>query len=189
MTEAHAPAPGRSQFGPLVEEFDARVDAVLEQLRGRPLVDEVFRRASDVGDFSMVWHVVNVTRGLIVRRPDQVVALAVALGVESLIVNQGVKRIFRRPRPTVEGDERMPVRRPLTSSFPSGHASAAAFNATLLTAIDRRRAPLWWALALIVGSSRAYVRIHHPSDVVGGLAVGVALGLIARRILRALGIR
>ena len=189
MRDTLDPAPGRSQFGPVVEEFDARVDALLEQLRGQPLVDAVFRRASDVGDFSLIWHVVNVTRGLIVRRPDQIVALAIALGAESLIVNQGVKRIFRRPRPTVEGDDRTPVRRPLTSSFPSGHASAAAFNATILTAFDRRRAPLWWALALIVGTSRAYVRIHHASDVVGGLVVGVGLGLIARRILRAMGIR
>ena len=188
MTDVPSPAPGRSQFGPFVEEFDARVDALLERLRGHPLVDQVFRRASDVGDFSLVWHVVNVTRGLIVRRPDQVVALAVALAAESLVVNQGVKRLFRRPRPTVEGDERTPVRRPMTSSFPSGHASAAAFNATVLTAFDRRRAPLWWALAMLVGTSRAYVRIHHASDVVGGAVVGIALGLIARRILRAMGI-
>ena len=47
-----------------------------------------------------------------------------------------------------EGDPRYPVRRPLTSSFPSGHASAAAFAAVVLTAWDgRRSAPLWWTVA------------------------------------------
>jgi membrane-associated phospholipid phosphatase len=32
-------------------------------------------------------------------------------------------------------------------------------------------------LAAIVAFSRAYVRIHHASDVVGGVVVGLAIGL------------
>ena len=113
--------------------------------------------------------------------------LAVLLGAESLLVNQGIKRLFRRSRPTVAGDVRYPVRRPVTSSFPSGHASAAAFNAVLLTGWDgRRSAPLWWGLAPGVATSRAYVRIHHPSDVVAGLATGAALGIGARQLLKRL---
>ena len=183
------PAAGRTKFGPLITEFDARSDALLEQVRGTRPVDVFFTAASHAGEFSLVWHVANVARGSVVRRPDQVVALALALGAESLLINQGLKRMFRRPRPTVEGDPRTPVRRPLTSSFPSGHASAAAFNATVLTAWDPKRAPLWWTLAGAVATSRVYVRLHHASDVVGGLVVGTALGLVARRVIRAAGIR
>jgi membrane-associated phospholipid phosphatase len=182
-------APGRTQFGPLITELDAWADAWLEQVRGTRAIDELFKRASDVGEFSLVWHVANVGRGAIGRRPDQVLALALALGAESLLVNQGLKRVFRRPRPTMEGDPRTPVRRPLTSSFPSGHASAAAFNATVLTGWDPKRAPLWWTLAAVVGTSRVYVRVHHASDVVGGFAVGTVLGLAARRVIRAAGVR
>ena len=109
--------------------------------------------------------------------------LALALGAESLLVNQGLKRLFRRPRPTVEGDPRYPVRRPPTSSFPSGHASAAAFTAVAAHGVGRPahrrrcggRSPPPWP------SSRAYVRIHHASDVVAGMAAGAVLGLGARR--------
>jgi undecaprenyl-diphosphatase len=122
------------------------------------------------------------------RRPDQVIGLAVALGVESLIVNQGIKRIFRRARPTISGDPRFDVREPSTSAFPSGHASAAAFTATILSAWDGKRSrPLWWALAAIVGTSRAYVRIHHASDVIAGAIVGAGLGAVATRVLRRTG--
>ena len=87
----------------------------------------------------MVWHAGSLLRGLIVRRPDQIVALAIGIGAESLIVNQGLKRIFRRTRPTADGDDRFDIRTPLTSSFPSGHASAAAFAATTLIGWDGRR--------------------------------------------------
>lgn len=181
-------APGLPRLRPAVHGFDRRADAALERLRDRPATDAVFRTASEVGDFSAVWHVLNIGRGVLVGRPDQVVALAAGLGLESLLVNQGVKRLFRRDRPTVTGDPRTPVRRPRTSSFPSGHASAAAFNATVLTGWDARRAPLWWGVAAVVGTSRVHVRIHHASDVVAGAALGTALGLVALRVTDRLGI-
>jgi undecaprenyl-diphosphatase len=41
--------------------------------------------------------------------------------------------------------------------------------------------PLYCAVAAVVASSRVYVKIHHPSDVVAGALVGIALARIARR--------
>ena len=179
--------PSDDALGP-VARFDRWADDALERWRGHPVADVVFTSASRLGEFSLVWHVANAARGLTdPRRAHQVPVLAVLLGAESLLVNQGLKRVFRRSRPTVAGDARYPVRRPITSSFPSGHASAAAFNAVVLTGWDgRRSAPLWWGLALVVATSRAYVRIHHPSDVVAGLATGAALGIGARQLLKRL---
>jgi membrane-associated phospholipid phosphatase len=176
------------QHSDAVRRFDEWVDDALERMRGNPVADTVFTTASWLGEFSLVWHVANVARGLTGgARARQVPVLAALLGVESLVVNQGLKRLFRRPRPTISGDPRYPIRRPVTSSFPSGHASAAAFNAVLLTGWDgRRSAPLWWGLALVVATSRAYVRIHHPSDVAAGLATGAVLGLAARQLVRRL---
>ena len=177
--------PGQSQFGPRVDDFDERADHLLEQLRGHPLADRLFRSASHVGDFSLIWHLLGITRGIARRRPDQVIVLAALLGVESLVVNQGVKRLFRRPRPTQTGDARLPVRQPSTSAFPSGHASSAAFAASILASWDGRRwAPFWFAVAAVVGTSRAYVRIHHASDVVGGALVGLLLAALARPLTR-----
>jgi undecaprenyl-diphosphatase len=179
--------PGQADFGPHVRAFDDLADSLLEQLRGHPRADQLFTAASHAGDWSAIWHLLSLVRGLARGRPDQVIALAAAIGAESLIVNQGVKRLFRRPRPTTSGDDRFDVRTPSTSAFPSGHASAAAFAAVTLIGWDGRRwAPLWISLATIVGVSRAYVRIHHASDVVGGAVVGLVLGAIARPVLRRL---
>jgi membrane-associated phospholipid phosphatase len=179
--------PGQGHLGPQVDAFDRRVDELLEQLRGNPIADRVFTTASHVGDFSLVWHGIGLIRAVVKGRPDQVVVLTVMLGAESLIVNQGVKRLFRRERPTTTGDERLLVRRPTTSSFPSGHASSAAFAAMVLSGWDGPRlGMIWWKVAAIVGISRAYVRIHHGSDVVVGALVGSLLGMVGRRIARRL---
>ena len=177
--------PGQGAFGPAVHSFDQRVDALLEHVRGNPVTDRLFTTASHVGEFSLIWHAISVTRGLVKGRRDQVIVLAAMIGLESLIVNQGIKRLFKRTRPTPAGDEGLEVRAPVTSSFPSGHASAAAFASTMLASWDGRRwGGLWYSLAGIVGLSRAYVRIHHASDVVGGLIVGRLLALAGRRIAR-----
>lgn len=177
-----------SHFPALVEAFDARVDGWLEHLRGHAVTDVVFPIASELGDFSLIWQLLNAGRGTLSdREADASLLFAALLGLESLTVNQGIKRAFRRRRPTEAGDPRYPVRRPSTSSFPSGHASAAFFAATIFIARDgRRAAPPWLALASIVATSRAYVRIHHPSDVVAGAAVGALLGQGALRVLRQL---
>lgn len=184
-----APQAGQARFGPLVEAFDEAADRWLERFRGQPLLDRVMTLATDAGEFSAIWHVSSIVRGVARGRPDQVVALAVAIGAESLLVNQGLKRIFRRARPTESGDQRFEIRTPLTSSFPSGHASAAAFAAVCLIGWDGRRwAVLWAPMAATVAISRPYVRIHHASDIVGGVVAGATMGFVARRAFRRLGL-
>ena len=181
------PIPGQDQLGPLVDAFDAAAERVLAPLRGHAATDRVFSTASHLGDFSLIWHLAGLGRGIAKGRLDQTIVLAALLGAESLIVNQGVKRLFRRERPTETGADRLRVRRPSTSAFPSGHASSAAFAATVLIGWDGRRLGLLWAaMAAVVGTSRAYVRIHHASDVVGGAVLGVGLGLLGRRLARRL---
>ncbi len=170
-------------FGDKVAAFDEQVDRALEQLRGHPVADTVFQSATQLADFSLIWHLAGALRTIVGGAPAiEAVHLSALLGVESLVVNQGVKRLFRRTRPTETGDDRYPVRRPSTSSFPSGHASSAFFAATVLTAMaGKRSAPLWFGLAGIVALSRPYVRIHHASDVLAGAALGLALGRLAVR--------
>ncbi len=180
--------PGRHQFGPRVEHFDEAVDAGLERVRGNPVVDRVFTLASHVGDFSMIWHTINIAIGLVNRRPKRVVAFATLIGLESLIVNQGVKRLFKRTRPTTAGEAGLEVRQPRTSSFPSGHASAATFAAGMLAPrVGLPFSALIRAAAGTVAVSRAYVRIHHASDVVAGVVTGGVLVAITRRALRRFG--
>lgn len=188
MTTPSAAAPS-SGFMRGVHTFDRRVDDWFEQHRGNRVVARVFTTASELGDFSLVWHIIGVSRGLLSDdHANQAFVFAGLIGLESLIVNQGIKRLFRRTRPTTSGDARFAVRTPSTSSFPSGHASAAFFAASILTYWSGwATAPAWFAVALIVATSRVYVRIHHASDIVGGAVVGAVLGQAAIAVLGAVG--
>lgn len=164
-----------------IERFDAAVDELLDHLRGTEPADRIFYAITELGDFGLIWLLIGAVRAL--RTSDErreCVRLFACMGVESLLVNGAIKQAFKRERPVIEQERPYNIRIPLTTSFPSGHASSAVLAATLLS--ERSRfAPLYWGLAVCVAGSRAYVRIHHASDVVGGVAVGFALGAIAKR--------
>ena len=150
-------------------------------MRGRPLADRLFYTASELGDFSLIWHVVNGTRGLTRRSQKPTVRLALALAAESGLVNGVIKSLFGRRRPVAHEPRPHNLRQPLTSSFPSGHASSAAMAAVLLSEDDPLW-PLYVSLAVVVASSRVYVRIHHASDVVAGAALGIVLAKVTPRV-------
>jgi undecaprenyl-diphosphatase len=172
----------------MIARIDAAAERVTEPLRNNRATNKVFATASHLGDFSVIWHVIVFLRAIgSMDRLYEAIALSGALGVESLVVNQGVKRIFRRERPTESGDERFNIRRPSTSSFPSGHASSATFAAILLTSFSSGPIIiLWWVIAATVAISRIVVRIHHASDILGGIATGAVLGLLALPIVNAI---
>ena len=165
-----------------IARFDDRVDSLFDRVRGHPVADRVFYSATNVGEHSLLWLMLGALRGIRSER-DWHAAVRVGAGVaiESVVVNLGVKSLFRRTRPPWEIDRPFAIRRPLTSSFPSGHATSA-FTAAVLLSDDDVLWPAYYAMAAVVASSRVYVKIHHASDVVGGAALGLLMGHAARRL-------
>ncbi len=169
-----------------IARFDATVDRWWDALRGQAIVDRIMYGASNVGEFSQLWHVLGAARALSPRRQvSDAFRFSALMALESLVVNQGVKRLFARRRPgtAAENPTRHPLRQPITSSFPSGHASAA-FCAAAVLSRGSRLGPLYRVLATIVAVSRIHVRLHHASDVIAGALVGEIFGRIASRLMR-----
>jgi undecaprenyl-diphosphatase len=136
---------------------------------------------SSAADHSLIWHAAGLTTAL-ARGGDLKFAakFAAAIGIESALTNGPVKSLFQRVRPAdyAEIEFSHGLRRPITSSFPSGHATAAFCAATLLGGGG------WYGAATAVAATRVYVRLHHASDVAAGAAFGLALGVAMRRFVR-----
>ncbi|MFM8452133.1 MAG: hypothetical protein ACKOAQ_04645, partial [Acidimicrobiaceae bacterium] len=99
--------------------FDAWFDRLLEPTRNFKPTIWLFTAATALGDFGILWHIVGVVRAFAdTSRVKQALILSALMGVESLLLNQGIKPFFKRERPTVKGDSRFKIRKPRTSSFP-----------------------------------------------------------------------
>jgi undecaprenyl-diphosphatase len=62
-------------------------------------------------------------------------------------------------------------------SFPSAHATDTAAAAAVFTWALPMLSPLAIGIAILVGISRVYLGVHWPTDVLGGWALGAAVGV------------
>src|SRR5882762_9973549 len=68
-------------------------------------------------------------------------------------------------------------------SFPSSHSASAMAMSMLLAKLYPPAAMLFWALAIICAVLRYLMDAHWPSDVVAGIAIGLAAGALAWRMV------
>ena len=131
---------------------------------------------------------------VVLARHKPRVASQVAVGsLGGLTAELGIKRFFHRQRPTLL--EHLEV--VTSTSFPSGHATAAASIYLTLAFVASRgrrfrahRGALLGAAAVTasaVGASRVYLGVHWPTDVLSGLALGTAWACAAEAIYDATG--
>lgn len=130
-----------------------------------------------IGSYALVWLGIAFVAAVALRRPVLVgrVLLAEVLGETAAF---GLKRLVDRQRPPLQAGEPHPlVALPPTPSFPSGHATTSfACAVVLVAAVPRLRWP-FLVLAALIAFSRVYNGVHYPLDIVGGAAVGAAIGL------------
>ena len=90
-----------------------------------------------------------------------------------------LKPLFARPRPCDIRPEMLTlVARPHGWSFPSGHTASGFAAAFALWFQNRRLGVPALVLAAFIGFTRLYLYIHFPTDILGGIALGLAAGAL-----------
>jgi undecaprenyl-diphosphatase len=117
---------------------------------------------------------------LLVAAVDRRAGWLMAIGSLASLLDDLVKLPFARPRPTAD---LVHVLAPATGySYPSGHAVFFTWLSFMLAfslapLVRPRLRPLLWALAAFVAATaclgRVWAGVHWPSDVLGGLLLGL----------------
>lgn len=165
--------------GGTIGRADAAFSAQLQRDTSSAVV-RTFHAITRLGDGPVLTTIsIGVAAVLVwIRRWQLALAWAVTVGGNG-ILNWALKRIFARVRPLHEGG----LETASGFSFPSGHASGAVVTYGMLAYLALRLLPPRWhvpallaatALALSVGSSRVFLRVHYSSDVLAGFASGSA---------------
>ena len=113
-------------------------------------------------------------------------AMLIGLAIGAFLTNCCLKILIARPRPFSDENSIyyqlwLTVGQNLESdkSFPSGHTTAAFASMTAVYLIGNKKIS-WTAyiFAFLMAVARIYLVVHFPSDVLGGLIVGIIAGVI-----------
>lgn len=152
---------------------------------GPKWLEEMMRDFTAVGSTGVLTlMVVTIAGFLAMTRKAHAALFVLASVIGGVLISQSMKWAFGRPRPDLvpHGAE------VYTASFPSGHSMMAAVVyltlGVLLARTQTDRAVKIYivcvavVVTLLVGTSRVYLGVHWPTDVLAGWALGAAWALI-----------
>lgn len=145
-----------------------------------PAGDAVIPLITKLGDKGIIWILLAAVLLLIPKTRRAGAILTAALCVDLILCNGILKNLFARVRPfDVNTSVQLLIPKPADFSFPSGHTAASFASASALYFSGEKK--LWkpvLALAVIIAFTRLYLYVHYPTDILGGMAVGIAAGYV-----------
>jgi len=157
-----------------------------------PWLTTIMTEVTPLGTGIVVMAIVGVTAAFLWHTEHKISAqLLLAATAGNIVLNNVLKLSFDRARPNVFEWQTHAA----SSSFPSGHAmSATVVYGTVAYLLARLQKQAWsraitLATAIImialICTTRLYLGVHYPSDVIGGIVVGLAWAAFCMATLEA----
>ena len=153
-----------------------------------PVLDKFMTSVTKLGNAGIFWIILTVLFLLIPKMRKTGVVMAAALIIDLLLCNVLLKNLVARTRPyDVNIGIQLLVAKLRDYSFPSGHTAASFASAAALYFVGEKK--LWkpaLVLACLIAVSRLYLYVHYPTDVLGGVVIGIIAGYLGYRLVKVL---
>ena len=148
--------------------------------------DFVMPLISKLGNGGIIWLVLSGLLCVFPKYRKAGVTMLTALALDVLLCNVMLKPLVGRMRPfTVNTGVELLINAPKDFSFPSGHTAASFASVSALYFAGRKRmATGALIVSVLIAFSRMYLYVHYPTDVLGGLIIGLLCGWIADMIIK-----
>ncbi len=170
----------------IIQNFDINILNFISHHLHNSLLDKIIPVITTLGNNGMIWIILSLPL-LISKKYRHVGFMTLGALLLTYLVGDGIlKHLFQRPRPFVS----MPaldllIAKPQSYSFPSGHTSSSfAAVGILWREFKQYRIPMV-ILAALIAFSRMYLFVHYPTDILGGIIVGLFCSWIVFRIYKA----
>jgi len=182
-------------FTKIVKPMDDAIINYAQSIGGNQSLDLFMQILTEIGS---LFYMIIFSLVLFIKKRTRRIGLILILSVlAGTIVSAYIKESVGQERPNLDF-KGIPFPIPLekdtfsffgadTNSFPSGHATrTSAFALVIGFALSNRFPKGCYLLFLypcLVSISRVYVLQHYPSDVIGGMILGILIsGLISRKL-------
>lgn len=144
-----------------------------------PWLDAVMIFFTKLGDDGILWIALGVLLLFFKKTRKCGVCVLVSMLFSMLIGKEFLKNLVERTRPFVaDPSVVLKVTPPSSFSFPSGHTLDAFTSATAIFMYYRKPGIVAFAVASLIAFSRMYLFMHYPTDILGGIAIGVGVAML-----------
>jgi undecaprenyl-diphosphatase len=163
----------------LIQGIDNSIlNFIRDNMHGK-IMDNIMVLITSLGNSGLIWIIIALA--LIVNKKYRNVGYMalVALLLSSFAGDIVLKNIVHRLRPSTNLSAGMLlIDKPLSYSFPSGHAMSSFAVAGVLATQIKKYSVWVIGLAALIAFSRLYLYVHYPSDVLAGMLLGFACSYI-----------
>ena len=160
-----------------IQNFDFSVLNGIQDLLQCSFLDAVVPILTHLGH-GVVWAVFGLIFIFIKKYRFNGICIVSALVATVIISEFIIKPLFLRERPYMLNPEFiLLIPEPSGTSFPSSHTSTSFASALQFFGINRRAGIAALIFAAVVAFTRLYLYVHFPTDILGGIILGVSMGL------------
>lgn len=138
------------------------------------IMDKAMVIITTLGNMGGIWIAVAIF--FIINKKYRNVGFIVltALIISTIVGDEILKNLVHRLRPCANiSASNLLIAKPVSYSFPSGHAGASFAAAGVLAKYFKKYAIEFYALASLIAFSRLYLYVHYPTDVLTGIILGL----------------
>lgn len=161
---------------------NAILDFIQNNLRSS-FLDKVIPVITSLGNAGILWIIIAIILVISKKYRKYGIIMAIALVIMLIFGNGILKNLFQRVRPyEANGFKDLLIKKPIDTSFPSGHTYASFASAGVLYYMNKKVGITAYILAALIAFSRLYLYVHYPSDVLGGMILGILTSFVAIKI-------
>lgn len=164
----------------MIENLDNNILQFIQINMRNSIEDKIMISLTSLGNGGVIWIIIGLA--LLINKKNRKYAFMIitALILCYVIGNLGLKLLVARTRPF----DVMPliggllIKPPTDFSFPSGHTMCSFSASVVIFYMNKRIGILALILSGFIGFSRLYLYVHYPSDVFGGMIIGILIGIL-----------
>lgn len=167
-----------------ITQVDLSILHMIVQYLHAPWLDLGMAWFTKLGNSGAIWLALGIGLSLTKEYRTVGMAMLLALVMGMVICHFAIKPMVGRLRPfLVDPSFHLVIKPPTGYSFPSGH-TWSSFAAVAVAMMHRLKGRYIILLAAVVMAfSRLYLTVHYPTDILGGIIIGLFLGYISVKLV------
>jgi len=163
----------------MIQNIDMGILQFINNNLQNPILDKLMPSVTSLGDGGMIWILISIIL-MLSKKYRRVGVLSILALILSTVTGELIlKNLIQRPRPFYEFPNiQLLIDKPGSYSFPSGHTASSFAVAGVIGVLIKKYRISIMILAGIMAFSRLYLFVHYPTDILGGIILGLTCSYI-----------